>query len=245
MTQDDNKNKPNSKNSPDREPDEVLDLLQKFYQPESAEMEEFTGFYDSIEKKLTEQNPVSRITQSSNAIENNLNDREQKLSQYVRRLEQKKVKRKVVTPIKPKLNFSLKKIFTSILILALIALASIANLRNMQHDNHLNLEGDSIDWKILNLNQKQENKLQEIDQSWRAFQASELSTIEKCQSKLRAEMSEEKPDFSLIDKYQRDILDHEVAIKRERLNSFLEKRFLLDEEQSLKLVKAMTNTKIK
>ncbi len=239
MTKDENKNKPNTKNPPDREPDEVLDLLQNFYQPESTEIEEFTEFYAAIEKKLAQQNPVSRIAKLGNDIENSLNEREQKLSQYIRRLEQKKIKPKKKLEKKPQLQFGIK-IAASILVLALVALASIASLRNMQSYNYISLDGDDIDWKILNLNEEQQTKLQDINQSWKAFQAKESSTIEERKSKLIAEMNKEKPDFSLMDKYQRDILDHEVALKREKLNSFLEKRFILSEAQSLKLIKEMT-----
>lgn len=240
MTKDENKNKPNAKNPPEREPDEVLDLLQNFYQPESTEMEEFTEFYAAIEKKLTKQNPVSRIAKLGNDLENSLNEREQKLAQYIKRLEQKKIKpKKKLEEKKPQSFFSFKLI-ASILVLALVALASIASLKNMQSYNYISLEGDDIDWKILNLDKEQQTKLQDINQSWQAFQAKETSLIEERKSKLITEMSKEKPDFSLMDKYQRDILDHEVALKREKLNSFLEKRFILSEEQSLKLMKEMT-----
>lgn len=243
MSSDDNKNKPKAKNTPNREPDEVLDLLQKFYQPELTEMEEFSDFYSNIEKKLTEQNPVSRVTKLGDAIENSLNEREQKLSQYVRRLEQKKVKPKKTTPVKSKFKFSVKKAIASVVVLALVALASIASLKNIQHYDYSKLDGDAVDWQSLNLSEAQQAKMQEINQSWKAFQAHELSIIQERQSKLAAEMTSEKPDFSLMDKCQRDILDHEVAIKREKLNTFLEKRFILNEEQSLKLVKEMISVK--
>lgn len=245
MTKDENKSNP--KNSSDREPDEVLDLLQNFYQPESTEIEEFTEFYAAIEKKLNEQNPVSRIAKLGNDLENSLNEREQKLSQYIRRLEQKRIKpqntnknknTKKIEEKKPQSFFS-TKLVASIVVLALVALASIASLKNMQSYNYISLEGDDIDWKILNLNEDQQTKLQAINQSWQAFQAKESSIIEERKSKLVTEMNKEKPDFSLMDKYQRDILDHEVAIKREKLNTFLEKRFILNEEQSLKLIREM------
>ncbi len=246
MTKDENKNKFNTKKPSDREPDEVLDLLQEFYQPEMEDLQEFTEFYDAIDRKLTEQNPVHRISKLGDDLEASLSEREQKLAKYIRRLEQKRTQadqrpnpQPPSQPVTSRSYFSFK-LLASILVLVLIALASIASLKNLQSYNYISLEGDDIDWKTLNLTEKQQSKLQEVNQSWTAFQAQEQSFIDKRRNQLIEEMSKDKPDFSLMDKYQRDILDHEVALKREKLNSFLEKRFILTEEQSLKLMKAMS-----
>lgn len=224
--------------SKDRKPDEIIELLENFYQVEESEIEEFDLFFDSIEQKIEEQNPATRISKIGDQIETNFNSREQKLSQLLRRLEQKsnqpkKKKRKIN-------NSKLKQIFGVALILILVTLASFASFKNSNSYNYISLEAEDIDWKILDLNQEQKTKLSEIDSTWTSFKASEEGLIEQRRTQLLAEMNKETPNFSQIDKYQREVLDHEVILKRQKLNSFLEKRFILNEEQSLKLIREIS-----
>ena len=57
--------------------------------------------------------------------------------------------------------------------------------------------------------------------------------------KLDKELTKANPNLSLIDKYQREILDNEITLKRQEVNVFIEKRFVLSEKQTLKLLKAL------
>lgn len=224
----------NKDKSKDRDSDEIIELLGNFYEPDDSEMTDFGLFFDSIEQKIDEQNPVNRISKIGNSIEDNINYREQKLSQLVRRLEQKSKTPKQ----KPKRRTGkILSILGAAALIVLITLASIASLKNFQSYNYINLEAENIDWNILNLSDEQKTQVQEIDNQWQSFKTQEDSFIEDRRSKLLSEMNQSKPNFSLIDKYQREILDHEIMLKRTKLNTFLEKRFILNEEQSLKLIR--------
>lgn len=233
----DKEDKNKAKNSIDRNPDEIIELLENFYQVEDSETEDFDLFFDSIEQKITEQNPANRISKIGDDIENNINLREQKLSRFLRRLEQKNGK----TKKKPKSNKpKLKQIVGVIVVLTLIALASFANLDNFKSYNYISLEGDDINWQILELDENQRNKLKTINDEWISFKTTEENLINHKRSNLLLEMNSTNPNFALIDKYQREILDHEVILKRQKLNVFLEKRFILNEEQSLKLIREIS-----
>lgn len=229
----DKEDKTKNKDSKDRKPDEIIELLTNFYEPEDSELEEFDLLFDSIEQKLEDQNPVNRISKISDQIETNINLREQKLAQLLRRLDQKKNTSKV----KKSKKLKLKPIIAIVVILLLITLTSIARINNTQNYNYISLEGENLDWQNLNLNETQKTQLEAIDNEWLAFKSSEETLIENRRTKLLAEMNATAPDFSQIDKYQREILDHEVMLKRQKLNTFLEKRFILNEEQSLQLIR--------
>ncbi|MDA0771357.1 MAG: hypothetical protein O3C63_00270 [Cyanobacteria bacterium] len=229
----DKEDKTKNKDSKDRKPDEIIELLTNFYEPEDLEIEEFDLFFDSIEQKLEDQNPVNRISKISDQIETNINLREQKLAQLLRRLDQKKN----TSQVKKSKKLKLKPIIAIVVILLLITLASIARINNTQNYNYISLEGENLDWQSLNLNETQKTQLEAIDNEWLAFKSSEETLIESRRTKLVTEMNASSPDFLQIDKYQREILDHEVMLKRQKLNTFLEKRFILNEEQSLQLIR--------
>lgn len=229
----DKEDKTKNKDSKDRKPDEIIELLTNFYEPEDLEIEEFDLFFDSIEQKLEDQNPVNRISKISDQIETNINLREQKLAQLLRRLDQKKN----TSQVKKSKKLKLKPIIAIVVILLLITLASIARINNTQNYNYISLEGENLDWQSLNLNETQKTQLEAIDNEWLAFKSSEETLIESRRTKLVTEMNASSPDFLQIDKYQREILEHEVMLKRQKLNTFLEKRFILNEEQSLQLIR--------
>ncbi|MBT6844099.1 MAG: hypothetical protein HOA17_09970 [Candidatus Melainabacteria bacterium] len=229
----DKEDKTKNRDSKDRKPDEIIELLTNFYEPEDSEVEEFDLFFDSIEHKLEEQNPVNRISKISDQIETNISLREQKLAQLLRRLDQKKNTSKT----KRSKKFKLKPMIGVMVILLVITLASIARINNAQNYNYISLEGENLNWQSLNLNETQKTQLETIDNEWLAFKSTEDTLIDSRRTKLLAEMNASSPDFSQIDKYQREILDHEVILKRQKLNSFLEKRFILNEEQSLQLIR--------
>ncbi|MDD9898170.1 MAG: hypothetical protein OXU45_04125 [Candidatus Melainabacteria bacterium] len=220
--------------SKDRKPDDIIELLEDLYEPNESEMTEFDLFFDGIEQKIDEQNPVNRISKIGDKIEDNINYREQKLSQLVRRLEQKSKTKARKQKKSPNRFLS---ILSAAALVTLIALAGFAGFKNFKSYNYINLEAENIDWDILKLSKEQKDQLQEIDNQWLSLKTQEEAFIEDKRATLIAEMNQPKPNFSLIDKYQREILDHEVMLKRTKLNSFLEKRFILNEEQSLKLIR--------
>ena len=229
----DKEDKTKNKDFKDKKPDEIIELLTNFYEPEDSELEEFDLFFDSIEQKLEDQNPVNRISKISDQIETNINLREQKLAQLLRRLDQKKNTKKT----KKSKQFKFKPVIGIVVILLLITLASIARINNTQNYNYISLEGENLNWQSLNLNETQKTQLEAIDNEWLAFKTTEEALIKSRRTKLLAELNATAPDFSQIDKYQREILDHEVILKRQKLNTFLEKRFILNEEQSLELIR--------
>lgn len=214
-----------------RDADEVVDLLKEFYQPDE-QLQEFEEFYQAIEDKLEAANPLNKIQNANNQMQDSYLRREQRLEEFITQLEQ--------TQIIKKQNYQRAKYSKQILVVAviilLIGLTSIARLQNTNKYNYVSVDSDVVDWNILGLTDLQKDELNKLDKAWHAVESKEQMLIATKKNLLAEEMQAEHPDLSLIDKYQRDILDHEANLKRERLNSFLEKRFILNEEQSLKLI---------
>ena len=214
-----------------RDADEVVDLLKEFYQPDE-QLQEFEEFYQAIEDKLEAANPLNKIQNANNQMQDSYLRREQRLEEFITQLEQ--------TQIIKKQNYQRAKYSKQILVVAviilLIGLTSIARLQNANKYNYVSVDSDVVDWNILGLTDLQKDELNKLDKAWHAVESKEQMLIATKKNLLAEEMQAEHPDLSLIDKYQRDILDHEANLKRERLNSFLEKRFILNEEQSLKLI---------
>lgn len=104
------KDQPKAKSSSDQG-DEMAELLQNFYQPRDAEMQDFEDFYDAIQKKLEEQNPVNRISKLGQDMEKTMQAREKRLEQLVSKMEKKQTAD--FAPIKAKRN-PIKSLFTKI-----------------------------------------------------------------------------------------------------------------------------------
>lgn len=233
------------KNFPDdKSPEEIIDLLKSLYNPDlSIEMQDFDDFYQSIENKIEEQNPTNKINKAGREIDSNFYTRQMKLENLEKNLEQKTFQVHKTKKKKIKFSFS-KAIMAACAVCLILTLAGIANFNNLPKYNFLNLEDENFDWSQLNLSQEQKQKIEEINHEWMNYSSKERGIIEAKRNKLTAEINKEKPDFSLMDKYQRDILDHEVNLKREKLNVFMEKRFVLDEAQSLELIRSLRKTTV-
>ena len=122
----------------------------------------------------------------------------------------------------------------------LVALGSIASLRYKDEYNYMIPPQDGeINWKALELKEDQVKKLNAIDDEWIAFKKQQEAIIVDRRMKLDKELTKANPNLSLIDKYQREILDNEITLKRQEVNVFIEKRFVLSEKQTLKLLKAL------
>lgn len=88
MVKDKDKDK-SGKGSSGREPNEMLDLLKTFYTPdEENEIQEFSSFYSRIEEKLETENPSNQIAQTSEELENQYLERQQRLEQFLRRMDE-------------------------------------------------------------------------------------------------------------------------------------------------------------
>lgn len=131
------KNNQNNSKGTD-EPKDLIELLKNFYQPESDEMQEFSEFYSSIEKKLDAQNPVTKVAQANNDLEEKYKKRQQKFERFIDQLEDNlnATRRQLAKRVENR-----KKILTlSVTVLALFALVFAyvylqANLIDIKNDN--------------------------------------------------------------------------------------------------------------
>lgn len=134
-----------------------------------------------------------------------------------------------------------KKLAVAASLVLALGLASFAGYKYRDEYNYMLPPEDSsnIRWASLGLTQAQSKRILEIENNWKEIRNSEEAIIEQVRSNLSKELAKEKPNLSLVDKYQRDILDHEIHMKREEVNSFMEKRFVLNESQTFKLFKQL------
>jgi len=72
---------------PNNNSEDLIKLLKSFYKHEQNEMQDFDDFFGSIEKKLNEQNPVSKIMQTNIELEQDYKIRQSKLEESIVRLE--------------------------------------------------------------------------------------------------------------------------------------------------------------
>jgi hypothetical protein len=229
--------------------DEVSGLLRSFYKPMESKlknphkMQEFTEFFEAIEQKIQDTEAINQISKVNKKIQMDYELREKKLKSLVNRLDdenQPKKKFKEVklprTHKKSAVNYS-RLVFSSVIVLLLVGLACIATFQYSTNYNYLVIEDKEIDWSKLNLTVEQKKQLEQIKNQWLSFQKDEAALIEDRKQKMNEELVKDKPNIALIDKYQREILDHEINIRREKANVFLEKRFVLNEEQTMKLLK--------
>jgi len=86
MVRDKNTDQNNKGDGPNNS-DDLIKLLKSFYQHETNEMQDFEDFFGSIEKKLNEQNPVTKIMQTNLELEQDYKLRQSKLEDSINRLE--------------------------------------------------------------------------------------------------------------------------------------------------------------
>ena len=84
------KDKNNSdKSAKGREPNEMLDLLKTFYTPdEEKEIQDFSEFYSKLEGKLENENPSQQIASTTEDLEHQYLERQQRLEQFLRRMDE-------------------------------------------------------------------------------------------------------------------------------------------------------------
>lgn len=87
------KDKNNSdKSSNGREPNEMLELLKTFYNPgEENKVQDFPEFFAQIEERLEKESPANKIANSTTDLENIYLERQQRLEQLIRRIDETKV----------------------------------------------------------------------------------------------------------------------------------------------------------
>lgn len=141
---------------------------------------------------------------------------------------------------------SLKKYKKAAIIVALTAIVGLGGIASFKYKEEYNYvllpEDGDIKWSKLGLNKEQKVKLSLVEEKWQDLKTSEEEFINSRKANLDKELSKQSPNLRLIDKLQREILDHEILLKREEANSFLEKRFILTEEQTFKLLEQLKKT---
>lgn len=87
MVRDKKTDQNNRDGEPNNNSEDLIKLLKSFYQHEKNEMQDFEDFFGSIEKKLDEQNPVTKIMQTNMELEQDYKLRQNKLEESINRLE--------------------------------------------------------------------------------------------------------------------------------------------------------------
>ncbi len=221
--------------------DEINRLLETCYQPDYSEMQNFDDFFSEIEEKIEASKPHYQASTFNNQIEAKLLNREQKLNRYRQRLEDRQKHREAEQQVEVKRPEKRKtinsKLFLATFIIAMLGLASIASLRNHRASQLPSSSSQEYDWQKLNLSAEQKKQMTIIDKELENFVLHSQAQIQIRKEKLLREINKDHPDFAIIDKYERDILDIEASLKQAKHNSFVEKRFLLSEQQSIALIK--------
>ena len=133
-------------------------------------------------------------------------------------------------------NFIRNSIIIGSIVIGL-SLAGIATFKNNDAYKVVDFESQDEIWQKLDLDLEQRKKIAEIDRQWQAYKNFEEEKIQIARTKLQKEINKAKPEFLLIDKYQGEIFDLELHIQQQKFNNNLEKRFVLEPEQSLKFVR--------
>jgi hypothetical protein len=213
-------------------PEDIKELLNKHYRPKDQGSPNFENFFSELESKIDKKKELDEIASQTKDIYESYEKRQVKLKSLLKNLLCEKER----TP--KTFTFSKrKKILLSVFILCFLTLASIATIRGIDSYNYIDIGQENIDWGSLKLSEEQKTQIKEIESKWIKLESSEKNTISFYREKLQEEIKKERPNFVLIDKYQRDILDKEISLKREKTRYFLEMRFLLNEEQTLKLLR--------
>lgn len=212
-------------------PEEIKELLNKHY-GQAPEAQDFEGFFSELESKIDKNKEINEIASQTHDIYESYEKRQVKLKELFLNLREEAKSKDNKHWFKKK-----KKILISVFLFCFLTLASIAAFNGFDNYNYIDMEHEKIDWKSLRLTKEQEAQIKKIENEWLEVEAKEKFSINQTQKKIQDEIKKDKPNLLLIDKYQRDILDKEVSLKREKARYFLEMRFLLDEDQTLKLLK--------
>jgi Spy/CpxP family protein refolding chaperone len=216
----------------------IVSLLKDFYQPtdlnESVEEAEFEVFYRTIEEKLEKDTTQNKISLMASELEYQFLNRQQRLFQAKNRLESG------FFEIKQNKFKSRKLIRNSMIIgsfLVCVALTSIATFKQNDAYKVVDFEAKEEAWANLSLTPEQKNKINELDNQWQSYRNFELEKIQVAKTRLQKEINQESPDLSLINKYQREIFDLELHLQQQKFNNNLEKRFVLEPEQSIEFIR--------
>lgn len=216
----------------------ILSMLKDFYQPEMEAAEtaenEFEVFFRNIEDKLENDTTHKKISGMASDLEHQFLTRQQRLFQAKNRLESGFFETK-------KSKFKSRKLVRNSFIigslLVCVGLASIATFKHNDAYKVIDFEAKDEAWDKLDLTEVQEQKLRELDRQWQTYKNFEEQKIQVAKTRLQKEINQVEPDFSLINKYQREIFDLELHLKQQKFNNDLEKRFVLEPAQNLKYVR--------
>lgn len=217
----------------------IVSLLKDFYQPDETkesgqEEAEFDVFFRNIEDKLENDTPQKKISLLASDLEHQFLNRQQRLFQAKNRLESGFFETR-------ENKFKLRKIVRNSVIvgtlLLCIGLGSIATFKNNDAYKLIDFEANQKVWQQLDLSSEQKRKIQELDNQWQSYKNFEAEKIQVAKTRLNKEINEKEPDLSLVNKYQREIFDLELHLKQQYFNNNLEKRFVLEPSQSLKLIR--------
>jgi hypothetical protein len=215
----------------------IVSLLKDFYKPENsteAQEKEFEVFYRNIENKLENDTTQKKISKMASDLEHQLLNREQRLFQAKNRLESGFFEVK-------KNKFKSRKLVRNSLIIGSlligVGLGSIATFKNNDAYKVVDFETKDEVWDNLNLSSDQKLKINELDHQWQNYKNFEEEKIQVARTRLQKEINKDVPDFSLINKYQREIFDLELHVQQQKFNNSLEKRFVLDPNQSLQIIR--------
>lgn len=219
---------------------EITSLLKDFYQPNAADdlprtEKEFEVFFSGIENKLENDTMHKKVSLLAADLEDQFINRQQRLFQAKNRFESG-------FAVKRKNKFKSRKLVrNSILIVSFITcltLASIATFKNNDAFKVVDFEEKDKIWQELDLDKEQRDKIDEIERQWLSYKNFENDKIQIVKTRLMKEVNKEEPDLALISKYQREIFDIEIHLKQQKFNSDLEKRFVLNHDQNLEMIRS-------
>jgi Spy/CpxP family protein refolding chaperone len=214
----------------------MLSLIKDLYQPENQEQDEqeFEVFFRNLEDRLENDTMHKKVSGIASDLEHQFLTRQQRLFQAKNRFESGFFEKK-------ENKFKQRKIVkTSFFIGAIllgIGLTSIATLRHNDAYKVIDFEKKNELWSELNLTKEQKKKIEQLDAQWKIYSKANIERIQVAKAKLNNEINQASPDLSLVDKYQREIFELEQHLKKQKFNTDLEKRFLLNEKQSLMFVR--------
>ena len=238
-----------NKNNKDKglKPEYVSEILLGHYKPTQGVSEtsmDFDAFMDAVNEGIENESPSARLKKRSEDVEVDYEKRQRILKAFVQEEPGSKKKRKAD---EPKLIFEtskkkktkpsgLGKLLSVFVIVALIGMGAFASYKYVTKYNYITIEEHGVDWSKLALSSEQKDRLKQIDTKWQEFEQEQEQYINERRELLTEELAKDKPSLVLLDKYQREVLDREIQLKREKAHVFLEKRFVLNEEQTLKLL---------
>lgn len=226
-----------AKNNEDKnklEPREVSELLRNFYHAPEEEIQDFDDFYSSLQNKIENEQKNNHVSSQRRAIEDSYQQREEQLKAMLKKIDVSSEKKK------PKRSrFFAKKLIAGLAIGVVVGLAAFASYHYQKNYNYIASSDNEIHWQELKLLPEQISALEAIETKWQDYKKSQETKIEKAKAKLDAELNKAKPNLALLDKYEREILDTQIALKRQKADIFLEKRFVLSEEQTMNLLKQL------